>query len=229
MSTPTRKPLRKNRGAKPKPTPKRTQPQRTTRTRTQILKAAAEVFGRLGYMDSRVEDILEESGVSRPTFYRFFDSKEAVFDALDEQASLSLMATVESAVNSAADPLQRLDRAVEAFLRWLANTGPLALALHEQSSRPDSQFASRREATIQALTQWLSEEVEKVRGEQYDPVLFRSLLGVVELVGVRLMHETPRLTEAQIERGTRISRRIVHGALVLPDDPLPPIPKLIRR
>lgn len=224
MSTATGKPPKKS--TAPKPAQKRLHSQRTSRTRAQILQAAADVFGKLGYMDTRVEDILEKSGVSRPTFYRFFESKEGVFDALDEQASVTLMEAITGAVAKASDPLARLDLAVDAYLRWLAAIGPLALALHEQSRRPESALASRREATIQALTQWLADETAQYRGEHYDPVLFRVLLDVVEQTGVRLMHETPRLTEAQIDRGRRIARRIVHGALALAQDALPPIPKL---
>jgi AcrR family transcriptional regulator len=52
------------------------------RTRRRILAAALEVFAAHGYHDSRIEQITAAAGCSRPTFYQYFSSKEAVFRAL---------------------------------------------------------------------------------------------------------------------------------------------------
>ena len=52
--------------------------------RSRIIGKAAGVFGKLGAADSTVEDILKAAGVSRRTFYKFFQSKEDVLDALHE-------------------------------------------------------------------------------------------------------------------------------------------------
>src|SRR4051794_1966650 len=50
--------------------------------RSRILQGAAAVFAAQGARLPSVEDILTASGVSRRTFYRFFDGKEAVLLAL---------------------------------------------------------------------------------------------------------------------------------------------------
>jgi AcrR family transcriptional regulator len=52
------------------------------RTRERILKAAREVFARDGYVDARMSDIAETTGVSNGALYRYFDSKDAVLSAL---------------------------------------------------------------------------------------------------------------------------------------------------
>lgn len=62
--------------------------------RMAILRGAREVFGRNGYHNTHVSDILEASGIARGTFYLYFDSKSAIFlELLDE-----LLAELKSAI-----------------------------------------------------------------------------------------------------------------------------------
>ena len=70
--------------------------QRRTRLETQtekrgvMLAAARAVFEREGYDGASMSDIAAEAGVSKPTLYVYFDSKERLFDALIEDMSLSV-------------------------------------------------------------------------------------------------------------------------------------------
>ena len=50
--------------------------------RTEILKAAEDVFARLGYHGAGIADIIERAGVARGTFYLYFESKRHVFEQL---------------------------------------------------------------------------------------------------------------------------------------------------
>lgn len=50
--------------------------------REQILNSALEVFAEKGFHASGVADILEHAGISRGTFYLYFESKRQVFDEL---------------------------------------------------------------------------------------------------------------------------------------------------
>ena len=51
-------------------------------TRDRLLSSALAVFGRVGFEDTRVEDICRAAGSSRATFYRHFSGKDDVFDGL---------------------------------------------------------------------------------------------------------------------------------------------------
>lgn len=67
-----------------------------TRTaRERVLEGAREAFGRLGYEQTRVEDILEAASVSRPTFYRIFSSKQEAYEELDRIAVAYLQRAME--------------------------------------------------------------------------------------------------------------------------------------
>lgn len=47
--------------------------------RTAVLTAAKSVFSARGYRNTRVADILEEAGIARATFYKYFTNKRQVF------------------------------------------------------------------------------------------------------------------------------------------------------
>jgi TetR/AcrR family transcriptional regulator, repressor for uid operon len=51
-------------------------------TRQRILAATAEVLGRCGMTKLSLSDVALQAGVSRPTLYRWFASKEQLLDAL---------------------------------------------------------------------------------------------------------------------------------------------------
>lgn len=52
------------------------------KSRAKILMAARKVFSLNGYRASTVADILDEAGVARGTFYRYFSGKREVFQEL---------------------------------------------------------------------------------------------------------------------------------------------------
>lgn len=61
--------------------------------RAVIIQAAAEVFKEQGFVGASMDVIASMAGVSKPTIYRYFDTKEQLFDAiLDDVASHILLA-----------------------------------------------------------------------------------------------------------------------------------------
>ena len=62
--------------------------------RAQLLDAARRVFVAQGYHPASISDIVAEAGVARGTFYNYFDSKRAVFQAVLEE----LMEGVEAVI-----------------------------------------------------------------------------------------------------------------------------------
>src|ERR1700753_3280342 len=65
-----------------------------------LLRAAAEVFGRLGYHETTTNAIATEAGVSPATLYQFFPNKEAIASALASMYSRE-MAEAERAIDPA--------------------------------------------------------------------------------------------------------------------------------
>jgi AcrR family transcriptional regulator len=70
---------------------------KTDRTREQIIDGARLAFQEFGYASTRVEQIAKRAGVSRPTFYVYFASKQDAFLAVADRS------------------VERLDRVLEAL------------------------------------------------------------------------------------------------------------------
>jgi AcrR family transcriptional regulator len=181
------------------------------------------VFGRLGYPDTRVEDILEEAGISRPTFYRYFKSKEDAFDAVDEVISMSFLQTWTSAVDSVDGPLEKLEKGVDAYLQWLYATGPVASTTRRQSTHPQVHIAKRREEGLHMIADVFRQETLKTLGEEFDPWLFSMLQAATEQAGELLIREGLRPGDAK--RAKQSMMRILTATLSEEEMPVPPIPR----
>ncbi len=199
---------------------------RTTYARMNILQSAAEVFGNLGYTKTRVEDIISAADISRPTFYRFFRSKEDVFDAVDEISHVSLLQLVRGAVSTVEDPIQKMERSIDAFLRWHAATGPVAKVLRQEALQVESEFARRRAATIQMILELFEQEAAAAKREDIDPLIFTSLIAALEHIADRLHEESESINETDMERAKAVALRLLYGALARKGDPIPPLPRL---
>jgi AcrR family transcriptional regulator len=80
---------------------------------TRILQTALNLFASKGYDGTSVREICEASGITKPTLYYFFGSKDGVFRALVENALADFERDVSEAVRPpglAAERLQRVAR-----------------------------------------------------------------------------------------------------------------------
>ena len=91
---------------------------RGERTLRKILDAAREEFGEHGFAESSIVAITQRAGVALGTFYTYFDSKEAVFQALVNDMSAQVRDHVAPAFGGADDALDGERRALEAFLQF---------------------------------------------------------------------------------------------------------------
>src|SRR5688500_5887621 len=77
--------------------------------RANVVHAAIDVFAKLGVEATRVEDLLEASGIARRTFYKYFRSKEDVLAALYELVTRQLLDALGAARASATGPATGTD------------------------------------------------------------------------------------------------------------------------
>jgi TetR/AcrR family transcriptional regulator, cholesterol catabolism regulator len=94
---------------------------KSARTRQRILDAAAHVLSRKGYAGTRLADVASAAEVAAPAIYYYFASR----DDLVEEVMWSGMARLRehvtgilAALPPGAGPLDRIDAAVEAHLRY---------------------------------------------------------------------------------------------------------------
>jgi len=83
--------------------------------REQIVSAANEHFAKYGYDKTTVSDLAREIGFSKAYIYKFFDSKQAIGEAICTQCLDTVLATVTQAIaeaKSLTDKLRRMFRAI---------------------------------------------------------------------------------------------------------------------
>jgi len=80
--------------------------------RDQIVAAALACFARTGYHATTMADVAAQAGVSKGTPYLYFDSKQALFIALNEQWDCGLADRVNAAIAALPEPERRSPRRV---------------------------------------------------------------------------------------------------------------------
>ena len=91
---------------------------RGERTLRKILDAARDEFGQRGFSESSIVAITQRAAVALGTFYTYFDSKEAVFQALVSDMSAQVRDHVAPAFAGATDAIDGERRALESFLNF---------------------------------------------------------------------------------------------------------------
>lgn len=76
--------------------------------RDQVLEVADELFRAHGYRKTSVTDIAREIGVSSAYLYRFFDSKQAIGEAVCAMALAAMGRAIRAVADSDASATQRL-------------------------------------------------------------------------------------------------------------------------
>jgi AcrR family transcriptional regulator len=94
--------------------------------RRRILDGLAAALAYHGYEDTKITDIVELAGVSRPTFYEYFESKDQCFAAAYGDGVDRLVTAVEVAAEGEKEWVACLSAALSAALDFLAASPPLA-------------------------------------------------------------------------------------------------------
>ena len=105
-----------------------------------ILDAAVRVFAAQGYDTARVGDIAKEAGVAYGLVYHYYDSKDAVLEAVFREAWGRLLAAVALAEETGMDAAEQLELVVKIVLRaWRDDPDLVRLLVREVTRNPHIQ------------------------------------------------------------------------------------------
>jgi AcrR family transcriptional regulator len=87
--------------------------------RSELIACAQRLFYSKGYEGTSINDIVREVGVAKGTFYYYFDSKQAVLEALVDDLTAQSLALYEAIVaDDALSAIQKWTRAVQVIGDW---------------------------------------------------------------------------------------------------------------
>jgi AcrR family transcriptional regulator len=162
-------------------------------TRAEIVDAARRLFTTVGYDATSVQTIIAAVGVSKGTFYHYFDSKEDALDAVVEYLTHESLAEVSPLVtNTTLSAVEKLNRFVSTLRRLRLQNLELVVETSRVLMRDENaivrQKITRRNAalTVPLLADIIAQGVQEGVFTTSDPVEAAELiLGVAAVVGDR--------------------------------------------
>jgi AcrR family transcriptional regulator len=98
--------------------------ERSARTETRILEGALRVFAEMGPDAPKIDDFVRATGISRGTFYNYFQSVEELLAATSKWTTRELVDTIERALEGVEGPALRLGVGLRLFFAR-AETDPV--------------------------------------------------------------------------------------------------------
>lgn len=130
--------------------------------RQRIIAAFKELSMLRGFSGVTVDDLAAHTGISKRTIYRYFNSKEEIIISVLEDFMSTVRQKVQQALDSSADPAQRINNVVMVVAQNVRLFHPLAL--HD----------------LQKFYPHLWEKIEQFRAERIQEVIENVLAGEQE-------------------------------------------------
>ncbi|WP_134765665.1 TetR/AcrR family transcriptional regulator [Nocardioides sp. 1609] len=149
--------------------------------RAALLDAARRVFEERGFLETRVADIAAEAKVAQGTFYTYFDSKDAIFQAVAARVAGDMIVELGSNRPLAAATYERTYAATQRFVdSYRRNAKILALIEQVGTFTPEMKRIRLqvREAHVDRLAQAIAHQQEiGLADDSLDPALTAELVG----------------------------------------------------
>lgn len=159
------------------------------RTRAALLRAGQSLFAERSVDGVSIDDIVAAADVAKGSFYNHFPDKDALAQALADQARASVEAMVAHVGAGVADPAERVARALCAFARQAAEHPQgvrMMLRLFHGAAIPDAPMNAGVRADIQAGL-----AAGRFSGLSLEAGVLMAV-GVVQITVARVLdHETP--------------------------------------
>jgi AcrR family transcriptional regulator len=155
--------------------------------RSDILNAAVHLFSSRGFHATSISDLIEEAGISRGTFYLYFDSKEALFLDLMDLFAKHIMDVVEVVDPAGPNPVEKIYQNVRRIVDVVFDNRELAVIVFRETFGLDSGIDQKlnklygflREMVEGALTKGASWGIIRHVNEQ---VVTTALIGAIKEV-----------------------------------------------
>src|SRR5258708_24175280 len=107
-------------GSKPNARRAQTGRAKRVRTRKELVTAAFHVFAEKGFDVPVVADFIAASGVSRGTFYNYFQTREEILAAVADELAREINALILPVLSDLRDPAERVAASARCFIGMAA-------------------------------------------------------------------------------------------------------------
>lgn len=103
------------------------------RLREEVINAAAELFSAQSYEKTSVQQIAEKAEISVGTIYNLFEGKDSIFEGMLIMMGENIDSEVEEALNSIADPVERIRVVMRTYLDFCIRYKDFMLIIHNEN------------------------------------------------------------------------------------------------
>lgn len=128
---------------------------RAAHNREQLLTSAARVVGTFGYREASVQRITAEAGLAQGTFYLYFESRQALFDALLPHFGLQMLDVVRDRAAGASGFFEVEEIGVRAVFEYLTEHPWFWRVLNEAEVEAPVAWARHHEEVIRRYMKFL--------------------------------------------------------------------------
>jgi TetR/AcrR family transcriptional regulator, transcriptional repressor for nem operon len=137
--------------------------------RADLLEAGRTLFLSKGVAATSLEDITRGAGVSKGLFYLYFQSKDDLLQALQDQFSVDLADRIRAATNSVADWGARLDACADAIFGSYREQHDLHEVLFRHGGHVSASHQATHALVLHAISDLLSSGVAAGAFDVDDP------------------------------------------------------------
>lgn len=128
--------------------------------RERILRASIEVFYQCGFQNATVGDVAASMSLTKAAVYYYFDSKEALLDAIIERCSDLTLEAIERGIAEGDSPATRLVSACYRFAHVVLDNQKLIALYFREERNFSSKLRQRVTSTEKTVTLKLSKVLD---------------------------------------------------------------------
>ena len=156
------------------------------RTKRRLLEAAEQVFARLGYHDASIVKITEAAGVAQGTFYVYFSSKQAIFDAVVEDLNRRVRHYMVEASSKGATRMESERLGFRAYFEFTSQHPALYRIIRQAEFVSPPMLHLHYDRLAAGYTVGLAKAMEAGEIAEADPLVTAwALMAVGEMIGMR--------------------------------------------
>jgi TetR/AcrR family transcriptional regulator len=183
-------------------------------TRERILAVALGAYGTDGFSATSLDALADQLGVRKQTILYYFPSKQALFDAVVDDAAADLVKVFDEEASRGLSGIQQIEAIVRHVFR-LAVRRPELLGLVREVTRPGSVTAERLAGhvapTFDRARDFLQREMDAGRLRSSDPSmlllsLYSTVVGVATELEVQRALGLPPSLRATVARRQELIR-----------------------
>lgn len=174
--------------------------EKSSETKKNILETATRLFASKGYDGVGVQEICNESNITKPTLYYYFTSKAGLLSAILEETGFQMLKSFERCAEYRHDFIGSLTSILKGsieFARLQPDFYRLSCALQNVSSESESgriyrDFSEKLEKIFQRFFEQSVSEIGNMKGKEilFSRIFFQTCLAVsMDIISGRLQDE----------------------------------------